>query len=488
MTTLSSYNPIDPDECIGDSLATINDAFIELFNRTYDLSILAALTAIDSSTIDLNRNLATNTLSADVITRSIKNKHIAFDGGQFAFRNFLLNGAMTIDQRYCSTPLIIPTHPTNIARAYSADRWFCECSPQTPATAATIKVFRDTDAPLGFANSVTLSVDTTQINAGSFPEDFTKASLSQVIELKDLARLKYGTPFAETTTLTFNVKTSVVGRYSGQIKVKTNLIATPYRSYIFSYETTTSDWETKTITISGDNNPVSLISSSALPTIGNTEGLTVSFNIGTGNNYGVAASNMTETWIDGDFITVKNSPTLIPFIKQAPGSTIKITGVQLEIGNCNTPYEHKPEALELQLCQRYYEKSYPKERKAGDVLQNTSGGAGFIDNLEDGEVFAKIPGNPTEFNTTQKYQTEKRDNPIVTVYNPFDGTPAQSLIRDGSVANVLTSVVNSGVVTTALPKRSNTRKCVIQVDQSVLGAAPASLISLAHWVADSEIY
>jgi hypothetical protein len=168
MTTLSSYNPIDPDECIGDSLGTINDAFIELFSRTYNLSILASLTAIDSSTIDLDRNLITNTLSADVISRSIKNKHIAFDGGQFAFRNFLLNGAMTIDQRYCSTPLVIPTHPTNITRVYSTDRWFCECSPQTPATAATIKVFRDTDAPVGFTNSVTLSVDATQMNAGSY--------------------------------------------------------------------------------------------------------------------------------------------------------------------------------------------------------------------------------------------------------------------------------------------------------------------------------
>jgi hypothetical protein len=488
MITLSSYNAIDPDECIGDSLTTINESFIELFNRTYNLSILSSMTAIDSMTVHLNRNLITNTLSADVISRSIKNNHIAFDGGAFSFRNFLLNGAMSIDQRNCGTPFVVPTHPTNIARLYTVDRWFCECSPQTPSTAAVVNVFRDTDAPKGFTNSVTVSVDATQLNAGSFPEDFTKSSISQVIEMKDAIRFKYGTQEAQTITLTFNVKTSVVGRYTGQLKVKTNQIATPYRSYIFNYETTTNDWETKTITISGDKNPLSLISSSSIASNGNTEGVTVSFNIGTGNDYGVATSNLTNTWIDGDYITVKNSPTIIPLIKQAPGSTLKFTGVQLELGDCNTPYEHKPETVELQLCQRYYEKSYSKERKAGDVLQNTSGGAGFIDNLEDGEVFAKNPGNPNEFNITQKYQTEKRDNPVVTTYNPFNGTPSQSLIRDSSVVSVLASVVNSGVITSVLPKRSNVKKCVIQVDQTALAGSPASLISLVHWVADSEIY
>ena len=488
MTTLSSYNLIDPDECIGDSLNNINDSFIELFNRTHNLSVIAAMTAIDSTTVRLDRNLTTNTLSADVKPRSIKNNHIAFDGGPFFFRNFLLNSSMTLDQRNCGAPFIIPTNPTIISRAYTIDRWYCECSPQTPATAAIIKVFRDTDAPVGFTNSVTVSLDANQTNVGSFSENFTKATISQVLELKDVVRLKYGTPDAQPITLTFNVKTSVVGKYTGQIKVRTNAMIVPYRSYIFEYETTTNNWETKTITISGDTNTLCLVNTATLSTLGNTEGLTVSFNLGTGNDYGVPASNLTDKWIDHDFITVQNSPTIIQFIKQSIGSTLKITGVQLEIGECNTPHEHRPETTELQLCQRYFEKSYPKERKAGDVLQNISGGAGFIDNYEDGELMVKIPGNPNEFNLTQKYQTEKRDVPVVTTYNPFNGNAFQSLIRDSANLSVLASVVNMGVSTAALPKRSNTRKCTIQVDQTTLGAAPGTLIGFVHWVAESEIY
>lgn len=41
------------------------------------------------------------------------------------------------------------------------------------------------------------------------------------------------------------------------------------------------------------------------------------------------------------------------------GNYIEITGLQFEKGTIATPFEFRPFALELQLCQRYYEKSYP---------------------------------------------------------------------------------------------------------------------------------
>ena len=49
-----------------------------------------------------------------------------------------------------------------------------------------------------------------------------------------------------------------------------------------------------------------------------------------------------------------------------------ITGVQLEKGSVATPYEIRPYATELALCQRYYQKSYQQGDYAGTVT-NTNG-------------------------------------------------------------------------------------------------------------------
>lgn len=39
-------------------------------------------------------------------------------------------------------------------------------------------------------------------------------------------------------------------------------------------------------------------------------------------------------------------------------ATFYITGVQLEVGSFATTFDRRPFAIELELCQRYYEKSY----------------------------------------------------------------------------------------------------------------------------------
>jgi hypothetical protein len=57
-------------------------------------------------------------------------------------------------------------------------------------------------------------------------------------------------------------------------------------------------------------------------------------------------------------------------------ATWQITGVQLEAGSVATPFERRPYGTELQLCQRYFEKSYDLAVVPGT---NTADGIVMVD-------------------------------------------------------------------------------------------------------------
>ena len=63
--------PISPEECIGDSLVTINDAFVELDSRTLTLSTDFA--ELDSRTLTLSTNSVTQIVAGSNITISPTN-------------------------------------------------------------------------------------------------------------------------------------------------------------------------------------------------------------------------------------------------------------------------------------------------------------------------------------------------------------------------------------------------------------------------------
>lgn len=63
--------PISEEECIGDSLATINSAFQTLSSNVESLNSNSNLSVVDSPTIDLSYNSSTGVLSANVIGSSL---------------------------------------------------------------------------------------------------------------------------------------------------------------------------------------------------------------------------------------------------------------------------------------------------------------------------------------------------------------------------------------------------------------------------------
>ena len=89
--------------------------------------------------------------------------------------------------------------------------------------------------------------------------------------------------------------------------------------------------------------------------------------------------------------------------------TLDITGVQLELGDTATPFEHRSFADELARCQRYYEKSYNYGTAVG-----TSTYLGAI------TMGGGTTGSTTSFSPLlcPQYKVRKRTAPTVTVYDP----------------------------------------------------------------------
>jgi hypothetical protein len=130
----------------------------------------------------------------------------------------------------------------------------------------------------------------------------------------------------------FWIKGSVAGNYSAFLGNNAG------RSYLVSVPVTTS-WAYQTVSITGDT-------SGTWPTT-NAAGMYLGFDMGSdASRYSTAGS-----WLASNVYGVTGN---LKFISQVNGSTLNITGVQLEKGSTATSFDYRPYGTELQLAQRYY--------------------------------------------------------------------------------------------------------------------------------------
>ena len=66
----------------------------------------------------------------------------------------------------------------------------------------------------------------------------------------------------------------------------------------------------------------------------------------------LAAGNGTSGWQPGNFVGMSSANAYNPY--SVANMYVEFTGVQLEKGTIATPFEFRPFAVELQLCQRYF--------------------------------------------------------------------------------------------------------------------------------------
>lgn len=242
-----------------------------------------------------------------------------------SFKNRIINGAMQIDQRNSGAAVTINSGAAN----YTLDRWFASGI----ASAGVFTVIQSTSTPpTGFSNFLRTTVTT--IDSSLAATDFY--GVSQRIEGFNIADLNWGTANAKTVTLSFWVRSSLTGTFTGAL----NGTPASTASYVFSYTISAANtWEQKSITVPG-------------PTIGtfsstNGIGLGLWFMLALGSTYTGSANAWTASAIYG----VSGATNVMA----TNGATFDITGVQLEVGTQATTFDNRAYGTELMLCQRYYE-------------------------------------------------------------------------------------------------------------------------------------
>jgi len=240
------------------------------------------------------------------------------------YRNLIINGDMRVNQRG-------GTVNQTTSNPYSLDRW-----KGFGAVNDTFNMQQSSDAPADFSNSLLVTVLSTQASGWY--------SLEQVVEGYNIEHLNWGTANAKTVTLSFWVKSSLTGTFSGAFRTPT-----AFYSYAFDYTISSANtWEKKTVTI-------------AAPTVGafgtgNSAGFNIFFALSTGS---ITAGS----W---QSVNTNGSSSGNQFVNNA-GATFYITGVQLEVGEGASDFEFLPYDVQLQRCFRYFEKS-------DGVVNGSSGG------------------------------------------------------------------------------------------------------------------
>jgi hypothetical protein len=215
-----------------------------------------------------------------------------------------------------------------VTNEFGLDRWFCREN-----TDGALTFSQDSTSPDGFSKSLKVNVDTADSSIGS--SQF--AYLAQRIEGFNIDTFAFGSSSAKTIVLSFYVRCSVTGKFGGAITNGGN----DNRSFAFTYDVNSANtWERKSVTIVGDT--------TGTWNIDNSQEMAVFWSLGAGSGHKKAEGS----W-DATASVQSASEAGVELIGNA-SATWFLTGVQLEVGQNPTSFEHEPFERTLAKCQRYY--------------------------------------------------------------------------------------------------------------------------------------
>jgi len=298
-------------------------------------------------------------------------------------RNIIINGAMQVAQRSTSE-----AGKGADPGYFTVDRMYYY---ENGTTDVRFTQSQSTDVPAGegFAKSLKFVPTTADTSLAAD----NQLVLKYRIEGQDIQQLKWGTSNAEKVTLSFYIKSTKTGTFIVELSRESRKISQAYT--VSSSDT----WEKKTLTYDGDTG-------GSVVTNDSSNRLEINYYMGVGTNY--SSGTLDTTWTGG---TNANRAVGQVNVFDNTANVILFTGLQLEVGEQATPFEHRSFGEELALCQRYYYR-HAAATHVGNGGYQTSG---QVDVIVDFPVTMRAGPSLDHPTGTNYYRAMRRD-----AYDDFD--------------------------------------------------------------------
>ena len=435
---------------------TIGDAGAEDAKIVFDGNAQDFHIGLDDSVDDLiiGKGSALGTTPALTINEDLQTTIANHFNPPSSFRNLIINGNMSIAQRAATA-----TGVANDANEgyNSLDRFGLYYFGNEGGVAT---MSRDTTVPSDTSYGVqrkSLKVDVTTADTSLGATGII--ALKQTVEAQNIHHSGWDyTSSSSNITLSFWARSVKAGTYCVLFRCHD---ASGERYFVKEYTLVANTWKHVEMVVPGDSNLVF--------NADNGEGFEMRWILAAGDDRNDATA---DTWYAPGSAFENATSNQVNFY-DSTSNNFFLTGVQLEVGDKATKFEHIPHDIQMQRCQRYFESNYDYEE--GDVFPAEDVNYGNLGATYQGHGYAS--DNMRYF---VPFKVRKRGIPSITFYRidglGNGGTAGRWDFFDGSWQQMSSN--------TTVGEATETGVDVNMIDEDV--EAMESFLIAGGWEADSD--